>query len=448
MANLLTYGVHDYLHTLRMYIGFYSYAAYVFSLSRDGGATPPHLFEGIWTMNSSSSTRPEPAARRPWLAVSAVGLATFSVVTTEMLPVGLLTSIAGSLGTSMGRAGLMISLPALLAALFAPLVVMAAGGMDRRRILCGLLALLVLANLASALAPSLIWLLAARVLVGFCMGGIWAIAGGLAARLVPQASMGLATSIIFGGVAAASVLGVPLGALIGDFAGWRWAFGGMAGFSALVLALHMAVLPALPATGSASLRQFSHQLANRRLQAGLALTLLLVAGHFMSFTFVRPLLLTVSGFDAQWMSALLLAYGIAGIAGNFLAGIIAARRTVPSLAAIAMGLLLAPVLFLSVGDSPTGGGAVLLVWGLAYGGVSVGLMTWMMQAAPRAVEIATALYVGVFNIGIALGSWAGGQLVDGWGLHATLWLSGGLAAAALLLSAAMGLVGRNGPVAA
>lgn len=409
---------------------------------------PPHLFEGIWTMNSSSSTRPEPAARRPWLAVSAVGLATFSVVTTEMLPVGLLTSIAGSLGTSMGRAGLMISLPALLAALFAPLVVMAAGGMDRRRILCGLLALLVLANLASALAPSLIWLLAARVLVGFCMGGIWAIAGGLAARLVPQASMGLATSIIFGGVAAASVLGVPLGALIGDFAGWRWAFGGMAGFSALVLALHMAVLPALPATGSASLRQFSHQLANRRLQAGLALTLLLVAGHFMAFTFVRPLLLTVSGFDAQWMSALLLAYGIAGIAGNFLAGIIAARRTVPSLAAIAMGLLLAPVLFLSVGDSPTGGGAVLLVWGLAYGGVSVGLMTWMMQAAPRAVEIATALYVGVFNIGIALGSWAGGQLVDGWGLHATLWLSGGLAAAALLLSAAMGLAGRNGPVAA
>lgn len=399
-------------------------------------------------MNSSSSTRPEPAARRPWLAVSAVGLATFSVVTTEMLPVGLLTSIAGSLGTSMGRAGLMLSLPALLAALFAPLVVMAAGGMDRRRILCGLLVLLVLANLASALAPSLIWLLAARVLVGFCMGGIWAIAGGLAARLVPQASMGLATSVIFGGVAAASVLGVPLGALIGDFAGWRWAFGGMAGFSALVLALHVAVLPSLPATGSANLRQFSHQLANRRLQAGLALTLLLVAGHFMSFTFVRPLLLTVSGFDAQWMSALLLAYGIAGIAGNFLAGIIAARRTVPSLAAIAMGLLLAPVLFLSVGDSPTGGGAVLLVWGLAYGGVSVGLMTWMMQAAPRAVEIATALYVGVFNIGIALGSWAGGQLVDGWGLHATLWLSGGFAAAALLLSAAMGLVGRNGPVAA
>ena len=237
-------------------------------------------------MNSSSSTRPERAARRPWLAVSAVGLATFSVVTTEMLPVGLLTSIAGSLGTSMGRAGLMISLPALLAALFAPLVVMAAGGMDRRRILCGLLALLVLANLASALAPSLIWLLAARVLVGFCMGGIWAIAGGLAARLVPQASMGLATSIIFGGVAAASVLGVPLGALIGELFGWRWAFGSMALLAAAVLALHLAVIPGLPPSGTTTLRQFGHQLGNRALQRGLMLTFLLVEvlGGFLDKT--------------------------------------------------------------------------------------------------------------------------------------------------------------------
>lgn len=401
-------------------------------------------------MSNSFPPPSQAASSHPWLAVSAVGLATFSVVTTEMLPVGLLTSIAFGLEASTGTASLMISLPALLAALFAPLVVMVSGGMDRRRILCGLLALLVVANAASALAPGMAWLLAARVLVGFCMGGIWAIAGGLAARLVPGPSIGLATSIIFGGVAAASVLGVPLGALIGDLAGWRWAFGSMAALSALVLALQLAVIPALPAEGAASLRQFREQLANRRLQAGLALTLLLVAGHFMAFTFVRPLLLSVSGFDAQWMGALLLAYGIAGIAGNFLAGIIAARRTAPSLVAIALGLLLAPVLFLSVGDSPTGGGAVLLVWGLAYGGVSVGLMTWMMQAAPRAVEIASALYVGVFNIGIALGSWAGGRVVDGWGLAATLWLAGALAAAALALALAlaMGLAGRARPATA
>lgn len=378
-----------------------------------------------------------PAARHPWAAVIAAGLATFCVVTTEMLPVGLLTPIADSLQTSTGTAGLLISLPALLAALFAPLVVIVARAMDRRRILGGLIGLLVIANLAAALAPGLGWMLAARVLVGFCMGGIWAIAGGLAARLVPGHAVGLATSIIFGGVAAASVLGVPLGALVGDLAGWRWAFAGMALLSALVLALHLSVVPPLPATGSVRLRQFGEQLANRRLQAGLALTLLLVAGHFMAFTFVRPLLLSVARFDAQWLGGLLLAYGVAGLAGNFLAGISAARRSAATVAAIALGLLLAPWLFLALADSHAGAGAALLLWGLAYGGVSVGLMTWMMQAAPRAVEIAGALYVAVFNVGIALGAWAGGRVVDAAGLPATLWLAGGLAGLALLLSLAL-----------
>ena len=392
-----------------------------------------------------STFSPNPAAtsaQHPWMAVTAVGLATFSVVTTEMLPVGLLTPIAETLDTSTGTAGLMISLPALLAALFAPLVVIASGGIDRRKILCGLLGLLVVANIASALAPSMAWMLTARVLVGFCMGGIWAIAGGLACRLVPDHSVGLATSIIFGGVAAASVLGVPLGALIGDFAGWRWAFGGMALFCGLVLALHLAVIPGLPVTGSVTLRQFGEQLANRKLQVGLLLTLALVAGHFMVFTFVRPLLVSVSGFDTQWVGALLFAYGFAGIVGNFLAGVIAAQRTAQTLMAISSGLLLTPALFLIVGDSNLGG-IVLLVWGLAYGGVSVGLMTWMMKAAPRAMEIATALYVGVFNVAIALGAWAGGLVLDEVGLTGNLWVAGGFATLALLLSLLICLTERR-----
>ncbi|WP_456309853.1 MFS transporter [Serratia proteamaculans] len=379
------------------------------------------------------------SVRHTWTAVIAVGLATFSVVTTEMLPVGLLTSIAGTLSITTGSAGLMISLPALLAALFAPFVVIASGGIDRRWILCGLLALLVVANLASALAPDLIVMLAARMLVGFCMGGIWAIAGGLASRLVPEKAIGLATSIIFGGVAAASVLGVPLGAFIGDVIGWRWAFGIMAIFSALVLAFHLAVIPALPVTGSANLSHFIALLGNRKIQTGLFLTLLLVTSHFVAFTFVRPLLISVSGFDTQWIGAILLAYGIAGIGGNFLAGITAARYTAFTLTAIATGLVLTPLLFIVAGQSVTGGSGVLLFWGLAYGGLSVGLMTWMMKAAPRAVEIAAALYVGVFNTGIALGSWSGGQIVDRLALTDTLWLACGLATAALLLAVAAGM---------
>ena len=386
-------------------------------------------------MSASSPAHAAPVPRHPWWAVSAVGLATFAVDTTEMLPVALLTPIAVDVGSYTGPAGLMISLPALLAALFAPLVVIVAGGIDRRRILCALLGLLMVANIASALAPGIAWLLAARVLVGFCMGGIWAIAGGLAARLVQAHRIGLATSIIFGGVAAASVLGVPLGALIGDALGWRFAFAAMALFSAAILLLHLAVLPALPVAASVRLAQFVQLLGHRGLQRGLCLTLLLVAGHFIAFTYVRPLLTLQSGVDPAWIGALLFAYGMAGIAGNFIAGPLAARHPRGVLLAIACGLLLTPLLFLWLGSTPTGGVVVLLLWGLAYGGVSVGLMSWMMRAAPHAMEIATALYVGVFNVGIALGAWGGGRFLDGIGLHANLWVAAVFAAGAVLMVA-------------
>lgn len=379
------------------------------------------------------------SSRAAWAGVLAAGLATFCVVTTEMLPVGLLVPIAASLDVSVGRVGWLMVVPGLLAALCAPLVVIGARGIDRRRILCGLLLLLAAANLGSALAPGMAAFLAARVLVGVCIGGIWAVAGGLAGRLVPAASVGLATAVIFGGVAVASVLGVPLGALIGNLAGWRSAFGAMAALSAAVLLFAALALPPLPVAQSVTARQLADQWRNPGLRRGLLITLCLVAGHFMAYTFVRPVLQTMAGFAADWIGPLLFAYGVAGIAGNFLAGGAAARRLRPTLLAIMLGLLAALALLPWLGHMRGAAGALLLLWGLSYGGVSVALQTWVMRAARGAVEAATSLFVGVFNLAIALGALAGGASVDHWGLPATL-----LAAAACMLAALAALAGRYG----
>ncbi|CDG87439.1 MFS transporter [Xenorhabdus bovienii] len=368
---------------------------------------------------------------RPWLAVTAIGLSTFSVVTTEMLPVGLLNPIADTLNSTVGTAGLMISLPALLAALFAPLAVLASGGINRRTILCFLIILLIMANIASATATSMNWLLAARVIVGFCMGGIWAIAGGLAGRLVSPGSVGLATSIIFGGVAAASVFGVPLGAFIGDAFGWRAAFLAMAILAMLVLILLIKSLPSLPVNNSVTIGQFAEVLANRKVLVGLLVTFFLVAGHFMAYTYVRPLLQTVSKFDNSWISPLLFAYGLAGIAGNFLAGSIATKQLRWTLVFIAIGITAAVLLFSPLGGSITGGSLITLLWGVAYGGVSVSLMTWMMIAASKLIEVATSLYIAIFNIGIASGSFLGSQVVDKYGLLTNTTLAGVVAILAL-----------------
>ncbi|MBH3070212.1 MFS transporter [Serratia marcescens] len=370
---------------------------------------------------------------KPWLATFAIGLSTFTVVTAEMLPVGLLTPIVSTLNASIGRAGLLISLPALFAALFAPLVVLGARRTDRRSLLIVFLLLLIAANLLAAAATSMALLFAARILLGFCIGGIWAIAGGLAERLVPPASVGLALSVIFGGVAAASVLGVPLGVFLGEGLGWRIAFLAVAVLAALTLLLLLCVLPPLPITQAVSWRSFTAQRANRRLLLGLLLTFLLVAGHFMAYTFVRPLLQTVAGIESRWVGPLLFAYGVAGIVGNFIAGQAAAKRLRRTLALIALGLALAVLLLPLLGRAPLSGGAFLLLWGIAYGGVSVSLMAWMLKAAPNAVEVASSLYIALFNLAISCGSLAGGLVVDAGGLT----INGVLSGIVLLLALAI-----------
>ncbi|WP_339155555.1 MFS transporter [Actinomadura luteofluorescens] len=369
---------------------------------------------------------------RGWPAVLAVAAATFLVVTSEMLPVGLLTSIGPDLGVSAGTAGLAMTVPGLVAAVSAPALSAATARLDRRAVLAVLAGLLAAADLGSAAAPGLPALLASRVLVGVAIGGVWAIAGGLAARLVPERSAGTATSVIFGGVAVASVAGVPAGTLIGDLAGWRAAFAAAGVLSLAACAALAVLLPPLPGTGAAGLAAMPRVLRAPRARAGLLVTFLLVTGHFAAYTYVRPVLERVSGVDPALISTLLLLYGVAGIAGNFTAGRAAARA--PRRTLVRLALLLAPavLLFPVAGRSPLPAVALLVLWGVAYGGVSVTLQNWLLRTVPPdAAEPASALFVATFNIAISLGALAGGLAADTTGETSVMWLGGTLAALAL-----------------
>ncbi|MFY1884467.1 hypothetical protein ACOTCC_25015 [Achromobacter xylosoxidans] len=158
----------------------------------------------------------------------------------------------------------------------------------------------------------------------------------------------------------------------------------------------------------------------------------------MAYTFVRPVLQSMAGFAPAWIGPLLFAYGVAGIAGNFAAGGMAGRRPRATLLAILLGLLATLALLPWLGQARGAVVALLLLWGLSYGGVSVALQTWVMQASRGAIEAATSWFVGVFNLAIALGALAGGIGVDRWGLPATL-----LAAAACMLAPLAAIAGRS-----
>ncbi|MEU7897189.1 MFS transporter [Nonomuraea sp. NPDC049152] len=364
---------------------------------------------------------PERVPLKTWLAVAAVAVGTFSVVTVEQLPVGLLTSIGGDLDVTEGTAGLMVTVPGLVASAAAPLLPVAIRRLDRRVVLIGLLSLMVLANALSALAPSFAVLLASRFLVGVSIGGFWALAAGIAVRLVPDKHVPRATSLAFGGATAANVLGVPAGTLIGGLTDWRVAFAAVGALGLLVVAGLWLLLPRLPATEPVRLRALPRQFRNPVVRTAVVSTFLLVSGHFAAFTFVSPILQGISGVSESMISPLLLAFGVAGVVGTFIAGAGASRDIRKTI--ITLGVTLAAILalFPLLGGSPLSGSALLILWGLVYGGVPVAVQTWIFKGAPDATEAATALNTSVFNLAIALGALLGGVVVDAVAITGVLW---------------------------
>jgi predicted MFS family arabinose efflux permease len=193
------------------------------------------------------------------------------------------------------------------------------------------------------------------------------------------------------------------------------------------------LLPALPAERAAGLSGVTALLRDARVATGLVVVALLVVGHFGAYTYVRPVL-EARAIDAPLIGTLLLVYGVAGVAGNFVAGT-AAVRSVRRTVLVLAGLLVAAVLLLALAPSAPLAAVALVVWGLGYGGVSVTAQTWMMAAAPDAREAASSLFAGVFNGAIALGAVGGGLVVDGFGPTAVLAWGAVLVLAALVAMA-------------
>lgn len=371
-----------------------------------------------------------------WWAVVAVMGGIFLLVTAEQLPIGLLSQIAREMGVSEGAAGLMVTVPGVVAAFAAPLLPVAVGRMDRRVMLTALMAAMTVGSVLSALASSFVALLAARVLIGVSIGGFWAIAGSIAPRLVPEQSVPRAMTIIFGGVTAASVLGVPLGTLLGDMSSWRWVFGGLGGVSLLVGGALWLTLPALAPREPVRLGVLFRQLANRGVRVAVLTTGCVVVGHFVAYTFISPVLQSISGVEQRHVGTLLLLYGAAGIIGNVVAGMRAARN--PYIAVLTIPVLLVVIVasFPLLGTNPLTGVGLLMLWGAVFGSISVSIQTWILRTAPN-TEAATALMAFVFNLSIGLGALLGGRVVDATSLPTTLW-----AAAALFLVGVV-LVGRT-----
>ncbi len=369
-----------------------------------------------------------------WIAIASMALASFALVTTELLPVGLLPEIARGTGVTEGEAGLTITVTGTLAGFAAPLSIAFVGKMDRRRLLLILLILLAASNIIVATASEMIQLLVGRMLLGVAVGGFWTIAGTLGPRLREGAAGIRANAVILSGVSIGTVAGVPAGAIVGHFLGWRAGFGAAALLATATLAVLFALLPPIPSKESTGLREIPEILRTPQAGVGLIASVLAFIGQFASYTYIAPFLSERAGVQGVTLSEVLLASGAAGFFGNVVGGWISGSSARASACIMALLLGCATLALEFSGQSAWLAIPLVIGWGFAFGMLPISTQSWMAKIAPDHLEGIQALFVGVTQWAIAGGALLGGVIVDRASIDAALLTSSAAAFATLIIA--------------
>jgi predicted MFS family arabinose efflux permease len=374
------------------------------------------------------------------LALYALAVATFAIGTTEFVIVGLIPGIAADLNVSIPTAGLLVSLYALSITLGTPILSALTGAIPRRRLAIALMVVFTAGNLFAAVAPGYSTLLLSRIVVAVAHGVFFGVGAACATSLVAKPKAGSAVAVMMGGLTVAMVIGVPLGAWIGQLFGWRTPFLIVAGMGTVAVLGLIWLLPheiayqrPAPITTQLSL------LGNRRLSTMYLLTAIGFGCTFVVFTFLSPLLTDVTGVARETVNIALLLFGVATVLGNLAGGMLMdAVGTRKAMMILLSGLIVSFALIRLAIHNEIAIFAVIAVWGLfAFAIPSVmlaGVVATAEQVAPNALATASGFNIAAFNLGISGGSFIGGQLLAGPGLLATPYASIAMAIIGLLIA--------------
>ena len=361
------------------------------------------------------------------LAIPALTLATFAIGTTEFAVQGLLPEIAADLGASVPRTGLLITGYAMGVALGGPVLALLTQGLGRRATLLGLMAIFIAGNALCALAPDYPSLMAARIVTSFCHGAFFGIGSVVAAGIVPADRRARAVALMWSGIAAANILGIPAGTALGQMSDWRLTFWAVALVGCAAMAAMALWLPRVGRGTASGIAGELGELARPQVLMALSLTVFLCGATFCVFTFVAPFLAATASIATGSLPVYLVLFGIGGVVGMQVGGRTADRNLAATISggfiALTGAFLVMPWAF----RSPVIAAAAMLVWGFVFYFPASGLQVRVVDAARGAPNLASTLVQSGFNLGNAIGPSIGAAA-----------LSAGLGYAALpLIAAAM-----------
>ncbi|MEV6926499.1 MFS transporter [Dactylosporangium sp. NPDC051485] len=370
------------------------------------------------------------------LGLLALAIGGFGIGLTEFVIMGLLPEVATDFGVTESAAGWLISGYALAVSAGAIGLTAAVTRFDRKHVLTGLMVLFIAGNLTSALAGTYSVMLAGRVVAALSHGAFFGIGAVVAAGLVAPARRAAAIAMMFTGLTAANVLGVPFGTFLGQQLGWRSTFWAITGIGVVALIGMATLVPGRTSTATApvSLRHEIRAFAHPQVWCSLLITILGFGGMFGAFTYIAYTLTKVSGFAAGTVPWLLILFGGGLFIGNSVGGKAADRSVTKTLMVVLAALTAVLVLFALTASNQALTIVSLALMG-AFGFATVpGLQMRIMHYAGQAPTLASGANIAAFNVGNALGAWVGGATIAaGLGYTSTLWAGAALSFLGLLV---------------
>jgi DHA1 family inner membrane transport protein len=341
-------------------------------------------------------------------------LGSFCLGTAEFMATGLLPQVAADVSVNIPTAGSIVTAYALGVAFGGPILAVLFGGLPRKAVLIALLLLFAAAQLLCAVAPSFELLLVGRVLGAACQGAFFGIAGIVAISVAGEGKAGTALSLLVCGITVANILGLPGGTMLGAAFGWRVSFVALGAIVIVVAFLVLLFIPSTTteATAKASLSRQIRVLAQRDVILSYAVMTLGSIGFFALFTYVTPLLTTLTGIAADVVPALLLAFGIGSTFGALAGGKLADWRPLEAVIGLMAAEMVVFTIVLFFAGSAIAMAAAVVVLGFCAFSYAPSLFVRLFKAAGDAADLASALISTAFNIGIAAGAAIGGAMLS------------------------------------
>ncbi|WP_290003828.1 sugar transporter [Faucicola atlantae] len=352
---------------------------------------------------------------RRWRVV-VMAISAFIFNTTEFVPIALLSDIGASFAMPVESVGHMITVYAWLVAVLSLPGMLLTARFERKRLLMWLFALFIAGHVISVLASSFAMLLVGRATIALAHAVFWSITASLVVRVAPRGWQTKALGLLSMGSALATVLGLPLGRLIGQWLGWRATFGTIGVAALIAMGLVAWLLPQVPSRNVGSVASLPQIARNVPLLVVYALTALAVTAHFTAYSYVEPFVLQINHLSENFATVVLLLFGVAGLLASAVFGRVYDKRPTGFLLVSLLGLLVSLLVVAWIGASQVGWMVLALMWGGCMTAIGLALQLQVLKLAPDATDVAMSIFSGIYNIGIGGGALVGSLVIAAWGL--------------------------------